>query len=138
MDSVMRVYIREPRDTDVRAFIEKNRASLSMHRPWVYPPTTADGFRAYLDRLRDDRYEGFFVCRKKDAEIVGVVNLSEIIRGAMRGAFVGYWGYRGFSGKGYLTEGLALVFDRAFDVLRLHRLEINIQPTNTDSTALVK
>jgi len=37
-----------------------------------------------------------------------------------------------------LTEGLALVFDQAFGSLGLHRLEINIQPTNTDSIALAR
>jgi len=134
----MRVYIREPSIADSETFIEKNRKSLSIHRPWVYPMTTPAGYGAYLDRLRESRYEGYFVCRKRDDEIVGAVNLSEIIRGAMNGAFVGYWGYDGFTGKGYMTEGLALVFDQAFGALGLHRLEINIQPVNTDSIALAR
>lgn len=134
----MRVYLREPRVSDAETFVEKNRSSLSLHRPWVYPPTSLAGYQAYLERLQDGRYEGYFVCRKRDAEIVGVVNLSEIIRGAMNGAFVGYWGYEGFTGNGYLTEGLALVFDQAFGPLGLHRLEINIQPTNTGSVALAR
>lgn len=134
----MRVYIREPSVADAEVFIQKNRKSLSMHRPWVYPMTTLPGYQAYLERLRESRYEGYLVCRKKDNEIVGAVNLSEIIRGAMNGAFVGYWGYDGLTGKGYMTEGLALVFDQAFGPLGLHRLEINIQPVNTDSISLTR
>ncbi len=134
----MRVYIREPRLSDEGEFIGMNQESLSLHRPWVFPPTASAGFRSYLERLEDPRYEGFFICRKSDAAIVGVVNVSEIIRGPMSGAFVGYWGYEGETGKGYLTEGLALVFDAAFGPLGLHRLEINIQPANTDSIALAQ
>lgn len=134
----MRVYIREPALSDAKEFVKKSRSSLSMHRPWVYPSTTPAGFRRYIGHLKESRYEGFFVCRKRDDEIVGVVNVSEIIRGPMNGAFVGYWLYDGFEGEGYMTEGLALVFDRAFDALALHRLEVNIQPTNTASIALAK
>lgn len=117
--------------------MEKSRESLAMHRPWVFPPTAPDGYRAFLNRLSSDRYEGFLICRKSDDSIVGVANLSEIIRGAMDGAFVGYWVFEGYEGKGFMTEGLALVFDQAFLNLGLHRLEVNIQPTNTASIALV-
>jgi ribosomal-protein-alanine N-acetyltransferase len=132
----MNVYIREPSISDVKEFVEKSRSSLALHRPWVFPPTTPAAYRAYVDRLEDPRYEGYFVCRKSDDAIVGVANLSEIIRGAMDGAFVGYWAFDGFQGKGYMTEGLSLVFDRAFEGLGLHRLEVNIQPANTASIAL--
>ena len=114
----MRVYVREPRHTDAKAFVSKARDSIAMHRPWVYPPTSIEGFQDYLERLREPRYEGYFICRKADAEIVGVVNVSEIIRGAMHCAFVGYWAFNGFQGHGYLTEGLALVLDDVFDRLR--------------------
>ncbi len=34
------------------------------------------------------------------------------------------------AGNGYLTEGLGLVVRYAFEQLRLHRLEANIQPAN--------
>ncbi|HCR31427.1 MAG TPA: hypothetical protein DIV79_15590 [Opitutae bacterium] len=134
----MRVYVREPRITDAEAFVAKARESIAMHRPWVYPPTSIGGFQDYLDRLREPRYEGYFICRKTDAEIVGVANVSEINRGAMNSGFAGYWAFSGFQGHGYLTEGLALVFDDVFDRLRLHRLEVNIQPANTASIALAK
>lgn len=136
--SIMRVYIREPLISDVKEYVDKNRSSLSMHRPWVYPPTTPEGFRHYVELLKSVRYKGFFICRKEDGAIVGVVNISEIIRGVMNGAFVGYWIYDGFEGRGYMTEGLALVFDHAFDGLGLHRLDVSIQPGNTSSIALAK
>ena len=101
----MRVYIRKPLISDVKEYVDKNRASMETHRPWVFPATTPAGFRSYCEYMKLPRYEGFFICRKEDDAIVGVVNLSEIIRGALNGAFVGYWLYRGYEGRGYMTEG---------------------------------
>jgi len=43
-----------------------------------------------------------------------------------------------FAGQGYMTEGMRLALAQAFGPLKLHRLEANIQPANTDSIALVK
>ena len=40
-------------------------------------------------------------------------------------------------GAGYMAEGLALALDVAFRRLKLHRVEVNVQPTNHRSLALV-
>jgi ribosomal-protein-alanine N-acetyltransferase len=37
-----------------------------------------------------------------------------------------------------MSEAVRLVVDHGFRKLKLHRLEANIQPANTDSIALVK
>ncbi len=134
----MRVYIRRPQASDAREFIKKTKDSVSMHRPWVFPVTSEDGFRTYLNRIEDDRNEGFLICLKRSDEIIGLVNLNEIVLGALESAYVGYWLVSGFEGKGFMSEGLALVFDHAFMKMNLHRLEINIQPSNTRSIALVE
>lgn len=134
----MRVYLRKPEKGDVREFVRATKASVSMHRPWVFPALSADGFEEYLERIQNSRHEGYFVCRKSDDALVGVVNLSEIVRGALQGAFVGYWGVAGMCGKGLMSEGLALVVEEAFGPLGLHRLEINVQPGNTRSIALAE
>lgn len=42
------------------------------------------------------------------------------------------------AGQGYMTEGLGLVVRYAFEQLRLHRLEANIQPGNQPSLTLVQ
>lgn len=133
-----RVYLRRPDESDAREWVSRTRESLALHRPWVFPPTTERGYLEYLKRIRSSAHEGYLVCRKSDDRIAGVVNLNEIIYGAMFGAFVGYWGFEGLGGQGLMTEGLALVFDEAFGPLGLHRLEVNIQPTNLKSIALAR
>ncbi len=69
---------------------------------------------------------------------MGVVNVIEIVRGALQGAYLGYYLFHPFGGRGYMTDGLRLVIDRAFGELALHRLEANIQPDNKRSIRLVK
>jgi ribosomal-protein-alanine N-acetyltransferase len=78
------------------------------------------------------------VCRHGDGAILAVVNVSEIVRGALQSAYLGYYAFRPHAGQGYMTEGLALALRHAFRRLRLHRLEANIQPGNLPSRRLVR
>jgi [ribosomal protein S5]-alanine N-acetyltransferase len=70
--------------------------------------------------------------------IVGVFNISQIVYGRLRTAYLGYYVLEPFAGQGYMHDGLALVLRFAFGPLGLHRLEANIQPENESSIALVK
>lgn len=134
----MRTYLRKPTQRDAKEYVQAARDSVSMHGAWIQPAQTVSDFANYLERVDTPRNRGFLICRKEDDRLVGVVNLNEIIRGALHGAFVGYWGVSGFAGKGYMTEGLAQAIDLAFGELQLHRLEVNIQPGNERSIALAK
>ncbi len=113
------------------------RASKRAHRPWLYPPLDSEAYHAYLARL-DDRKFGYLACRRDDDEIVGWLNVSEIVRGALQSAFLGYGGVAAHAGQGYMTEALRLVVREAFGPLGLHRLEANIQPGNQASIALAR
>lgn len=70
--------------------------------------------------------------------LVGVININNIIRGAFRSAFLGYYGFADFAGQGLMSEGMRLVLRHAFTRLKLHRLEANIQPQNHASQMLVR
>jgi [ribosomal protein S5]-alanine N-acetyltransferase len=113
-------------------------ASRRLHRPWVSPAVTPEGFDRLLARVRDDRQSPQLVCRRDDDAIVGWFNISEIIRGPLSSAFLGYGAVAEHAGRGYMTEGLQLLLRHAFHELGLHRLEANIQPTNKASIALVR
>jgi ribosomal-protein-alanine N-acetyltransferase len=73
-----------------------------------------------------------------DGHIVGVVNINDIVLGSLRSASLGYYGFKGSSGGGRMTEAVRLAVDHAFKELGLHRVEANIQPTNRPSRRLVE
>ena len=133
-----RVFLRKPTQRDCGEILELVRASRRFHRPWVYPPRTRRQFSAYLRRARSRRHACFLVCLRADGAIVGVVNLNDIVLGALRGAFLGFYGSIQHAGRGYMRDGVRLALRHAFRVLALHRVEANVQPGNRRSIALVK
>lgn len=137
-----RVYLRPPRKSDGPAFLAAARASRSLHGPWTRPPDTEARYAAFVARYAPrgapTMHAGYLVFRCEDDALVGVFNLSEIVRGAFCSAYLGYFGFAPYAGNGYMTEGLALLLDVAFRRLELHRVEVNIQPTNTRSLRLAR
>ncbi|MEP7083366.1 MAG: GNAT family protein [Betaproteobacteria bacterium] len=134
-----RVYLRALADTDGAAFVAAARASRALHRGWVNPPVTSDAFARRMQRnASDTRFSGLLVIRRNDDAVLGVLNLSEIIRGPLQQAFLGYYAFAPHERQGYMREGLALLLDHAFRRLKLHRIEANIQPGNVSSIALCR
>jgi ribosomal-protein-alanine N-acetyltransferase len=140
------VYLRRPVQRDASPFLTAVESSKRLHRLWVEPPSTPSRFASYVRRFsgprsRDSRHAthvGVLVCRREDNAPVGVFNFSEIVRGAFQSAYLGYYGFAGHSGQGYMSEALALVLRVGFGTLRLHRIEVNVQPANTRSISLVR
>ena len=133
-----RVLVRRVRAEDGRELVRANLASIAVHEPWVIPFRDEAGFQIYLETCDGERKIGFVLRERQTRQVVGVVNLSEIVRGAFQSAYLGYFGMSGFQGRGLMREGLSLVIDHAFGELALHRIEANIQPGNAASIALVK
>jgi len=135
----MRVLIRPPTLEDEAAFVRAARRSKKLHRGWVQAPRNRAGFVAYLDRLAGDLHRGFLVClRAEPGELVGVININNIIRAGLQGASLGFYALAPHEGRGYMTEGLVLALHEAFARLRLHRLEANVQPGNARSLSLIQ
>ena len=132
------MHIRQPVAEDTDEFLALARESAEFHRPWISPPTTAEGYAAYLESLTASNKEGFLVCVSESDKIVGLVNLNEITRGALQSAYLGYWIGARYANQGYMSQGLSQVISHAFETLGLHRLEANIQPCNASSIQLVK
>lgn len=123
---------------DRAEFVAAMRASGDLHQPWISPPVENEAFDAVLERARGESFEFLLVRRRSDGAIAGYFDISQIIRGPLQSAFLGYGGVAALAGQGYMSEGLRLVLRFAFVELRLHRLEANIQPGNERSLALVR
>lgn len=76
--------------------------------------------------------------RADTGDLVGLINISEIVRGAFRSGYLGYYVFAPYQRQGFMLPGLSAAIARAFRKHGLHRLEANIQPGNRASIALVK
>ena len=134
-----RVYLRPPRSSDEAPFLRAARASRTLHGRWAKAPSTRAEFAAFIKRYGGAAHAhiGFLVVRTEDDALCGVFNFSEIVRNAFNSAYLGYYAFAPHAGDGLMTEGLVLVLDVAFRRLALHRIEVNVQPTNRRSLALV-
>ena len=133
-----RIFLANPTARDQKPFIAAAQASRRLHRPWISAPATAERYRAYLAKARQPNTAAFLVRRRADNAIAGVINLNEIVRGLFQSAYLGYYAFSPWAGHGYMTEGMRAALREAFTVLKLHRLEANIQPDNTASRLLVE
>lgn len=118
-------------------FLASVAHSRPLHRPWVAPPATAEAFAAAVAKSDGDRHQSYLALDDAGG-FVGCINLNEIVRGAFQSAYLGYYAFAPYAGTGLMKLAMALVIDKAFGELQLHRLESNIQPGNTASIALVK
>src|SRR4051794_22687494 len=133
-----RVRLAEPTSEDRREFLELVDESVELHRPWTYPPADAASYRRLLERNRSDDFYALLARRTDDDRIVGLFELSGIVRGTFQNAYLGYWAGGPYAGQGYMGEGMELTLRFAFGELRLHRVEANIQPANDRSLRLAK
>jgi ribosomal-protein-alanine N-acetyltransferase len=137
------VYLRAPRRRDAAAFLQAAQHSRRLHAGWVVAPLTPEAFETYRARFGGRRdvqtrsHYGYLALRRDDDTLVGVLNLSEIVRGSFQSAYLGYYGFRANAGKGLMKEALGVALDAAFGPLALHRVEVNIQPGNVRSIGLV-
>ena len=132
------VFLRYPEAADLDELQGLIRASRSTLEPWVFLDDSAEAVERSLAQARDDRSEIYLLCESSSERIVGVIRLTEIVRGPFQNAYLSFYAHADFEGRGYMTEGLGLALAHAFTELDLHRLEANIQPDNERSRRLVE
>ena len=130
--------VRQPHASDESPFLRRVSASAELHRSWVSPPATSREFCEYLEKARKDDFLPFVLCEADSGELVGVVDASGIMRGVFLNAYLGFYAFAPFAGRGLMKAGLALVLVELFNDHGLHRVEANIQPENVASKALVR
>ena len=131
-----RITLVYPTESDKDRFLKAMQDSVKLHSPWLKAPLTESEFQGYLKKYKRDNNLSYLVSLGES--LVGVININEIVRGCFQSGYLGFYAVEGFSGKGYMSQGLGLVIQAAFSEHGLHRLEANIQPDNSQSIALVK
>ncbi|WP_019509326.1 GNAT family N-acetyltransferase [Pleurocapsa sp. PCC 7319] len=138
-ESKLRVCIRKPTMEDCQELHSLIFRSKQFHFPWViHAESSEHECKKYINRCQNNDVEGLVVCHLDTSKIIGVVNLSQIFYGNFQNAYLSYYVDVDFAGQALMSEGVHLVIDYAFNTLKLHRVEANIQPENKRSINLVK
>jgi len=72
-----------------------------------------------------------------DGKFCGQLTIGNVIHGALRSAWIGYWVAKSSTGAGVATAALALGLDHCFGPVRLHRVEATVRPENAASRAVL-
>ena len=139
-----RLLIQVLRPRDAAAVTEFLRENREYHAPWE--PTRPLRYYARGERRADLRrsmrdtsqYQFGLILRDRPRGIVGLINFSNIIHGPFRSCFLGYRMAERYTGRGLMTEALAVACRAMFVRVGLHRIEANIMPRNTPSLALIR
>src|SRR3954471_9665604 len=105
-----RVLIRPPKPADCDAFIAATRRSHVFHRNWITPKaTTRKEFTKYLTRFDGNNNCGFLVFhREHNNDLVGMININNIVRGAFQSGALGYFAFSPYAGEGLMFEAMEL------------------------------
>jgi ribosomal-protein-alanine N-acetyltransferase len=137
-----RLTLRPPCAGDLDAYAiayESSRAHWKPALPTIDENAEAS-FRRILERHEIGQRQGTqlrLLGFLGDGRLAVVLALSEIVHGALEGAYAGWRTTAPLTGKGLASEGVAALLDLAFAPpprgLGLHRVQANIMPTNIAS-----
>jgi len=116
-----------------RAWLEPWEATTPLLR--LTPNDTKSSIRGLLKQAKDG--SGLPLVMIHEGEIVGQLNVSQIVYGSLSSATLGYWVVESAAGKGITTRAVAMVTDFLFFERGLHRMEICIKPENAASLRIV-
>lgn len=140
-----RVWVRTVDSADVSGYriaVEQSRTRLER-----WNPADSGELGAQLGAQGPDRRTFVIHARAVDGrhDIVGRVNVVNVVRGRLQSASMGYDAYDPYAGRGLFAEGLglvvSLVLSDAMGLPRgmgLHRVEASVQPGNIRSAAVLR
>jgi ribosomal-protein-alanine N-acetyltransferase len=148
---VTQTFVLNHGDVNLRPLKTKDAKQLQSlilgNREWLRPweATNPDGpnsfdIKAQVRGLIHQMKEQIglpFVIEFQD-EVVGQLNVSNILYGSVGSAILGYWIAPEFAGKQITPTAVALVSDYLLNIIGLHRIEIAIRPENKASLRIVE
>lgn len=120
---------------------------LTRDRDWLSPwEATTPGIRFALDVRwmvkslisQARKGNGLAFAIEYEGELVGQLNVANILYGSVSSATIGYWIAKEFAGRNITPTAVALAIDYLFNVVQLHRVEIDIRPENAASLRVVE
>ena len=144
-----RLVLRPPRTGDVAEIRRLMRANQEHLKPWnpepppgEDPSSITEVSKTVLRHRREWKHGRGYVFmvseRETPARFIGKLALSGIMRGAMNGAYLGYWMAADCQSRGLVTEAIRVMLDFAFGPAALHRVQAAIMPHNVRSLRVVE
>ena len=144
-----RLVLRPPRTGDVTEIRRLLRANHEHLKPWnpalsagEDPSSITEVSKTVLRQRRDWKHGAGFVLmvaeRERPERFIGKIALNGVMRGAMYGAYLGYWMAADHQGRGLVTEAISAVLDFAFGLAGLHRIQAAIMPRNERSLRVIE
>lgn len=137
-----RVWVRTVSRTDLPPYERAVRGSWDRVGQWN--PVSVGDLEWHLQRQSTD-HRTFLIHANEpvgDHDLVGKVNVSNVIRGRFQNGTMGYDAYDPYAGRGLFAEGLRLIVGLAFagesEGMGLHRVEANVRPGNTRSAGVLR
>lgn len=125
------------------AFQLKNRDHFTQWDPspsqlFYSEPYWSARFKLRMRDWQEGRGASYLLFLKDQPEqIIGSISLSNLVRGVLQAATLGYAIDCDYQGQGLMREALEAVLAFAFEVLQLHRIQANYQPHNQRSAGLL-
>ncbi|WP_375481730.1 GNAT family N-acetyltransferase [uncultured Mycobacterium sp.] len=140
------IRLRPVRMRDAAQWSRIRLADRAHLEPWE-PTTGADwtvrhtvsSWPAVCSSLRSEARKGRMLpyAIELDGEFCGQLTIGNVIHGALRSAWIGYWVSSSATGRGVATGALALGLDHCFGPVTLHRVEATVRPENVASRAVL-
>lgn len=73
-----------------------------------------------------------------DGAFAGQLTIGNVVRAALRSAWVGYWVGSRYAGGGVATAAVATAVDHVFSAAGLHRIEATVRPDNVASLRVLQ
>ncbi|HEX5332999.1 MAG TPA: GNAT family protein [Cellulomonas sp.] len=138
------VRLRPLRRSDQRTWMALRAQNAAWLEPWdATSPVPVRGprpsFGEFVRSLSSQARSGSSLPFAVDYEglLVGQLTVTGIIYGSLRSGSIGYWVSQHVAGRGIIPTAVALATDHCFEVLGLHRVEVNIRPENAPSLRVV-
>jgi len=138
--------LRAPEAADYQSWAalrEISRAHTERWQPsWSVDELTRPAYERRLDSYQADIEARtgypFFIFQDSDDALVGACILSDVRRGVLQAANLGYWVGAPYVRKGYGSAAVRLVVRFAFETLGLNRVEAATRPENEASSRLLR
>lgn len=95
------IHLKEPIEADEEQFLSMTNQSKQVHEPWTNASLNHDEFLLFIEKSRREDHKNY--CAYADETLFGVFNISGIIRGYFQSAYLGFYVFEQYSGKGLMS-----------------------------------